>query len=167
MKAYHEDAESFYSNEKCRGPAGDCAPSLPPPPDPSGSQAAVAGFALWDAESDTSIDSSFESGEQISLADHGCVAIEIVGNSYLAEFGSPGSVMYSFDGQEPSGCHDPGRSHENQPPFVWEVETGPGSFECAASLTQPGSHSLTVTPFDGDNCSGLQGTSVTLDFEVQ
>ena len=140
---------------------------LPPPPAPSSPQAAIVGFALWDAQADGLIDANFTSGEVISLAAHGCTAIEVLGNAYLATSNS-GSVTFSFDGQDLGGCSGvPGLAFENTAPYTWEEDSGAGSFECAASLTQPGSHSLTVTPFDGDNCSGLQGTSVTLDFEVQ
>lgn len=173
VTAYSDEADSFFSNERCRGPAGDCAPPAEeppppsdPPPDPSGAQAAVAGFALWDADSDSRIDASFVSGEQISLGDYPCTAIEILGNSYLNQSGSPGSLMYAFDGQAPSACNDPGRSHENNPPFAWEEDAGSGRFECAPSLTQPGTHTLVVTPFDGDDCTGQQGSSVTLSFDV-
>lgn len=174
VTAYNEDEESYYSNQRCRAPSGNCAEEPPapppgddttPPPSEGTAQAGVVGFALWDAQSDSVIDSNFQSGEQILTADHACTAIEIVGNSYLTTSG-PGSVAYVFDGQDPGGCNDPGRSHENNPPFAWEEDTGPGHFECAATLTEPGSHTLIVTPFDGDDCTGLQGESVTLTFEV-
>jgi hypothetical protein len=171
VTAYNAEAESFYSNGRCRGPVGECDPGSAPPPDPGPeptpqASAAVVGFVLWDAEADSVIDSGFESGEQISLSDHACTAIEIVGNGYLANSGSPGSVMYAFDGQAPNGCSDPGTSHENNPPFAWEWEAGPGQFDCAPTLTEPGSHTLTVTPFDGDDCTALQGAPVVLEFEV-
>jgi hypothetical protein len=177
VTAYNTEAESFFSNERCRGAAGECATGsgsdggsdasdVPPSETPSETKAGIAGFVLWNAETDGLIDANFESGEQISLADHGCTAIEIVGNAYLATFGTPGSIMKVFDGQVPNGCSDPGRSHENNSPFAWEVETGAGKFECAPTLTEPGIHTLTVTPFDGEDCTGPQGTSVTLEFEV-
>lgn len=174
VTAYNEDAESYYSNERCRAQAGDCAqepPASTPGDDATPSsgeetaQAGVVGFALWDAQSDSVIDEDFQSGDQISTATYTCTAIEILGNSYLTTSG-PGSVAYVFDGQDPGGCNDPGRSHENNPPFAWEEDTGPGSFECAETLTKPGRHTLVVTPFDGDDCTGLQGEPVTLDFEV-
>jgi hypothetical protein len=168
ITAYDPDAESFFSNESCRGPDGACTTPPPPeepPTDPNGPQAAVTGFVLWDAASDTVIDSSFQSGDQFSLADYGCTAVEIKGNSYLSGSG-PGSVMYTFDGQEPSACDEPGATYENNSPFVWGVELSSSNFDCAPTLTQPGKHSLKVTPFDGDTCSGVQGTPVTVEFEI-
>lgn len=175
VTAYDLDAESFFSNEVCRGAEGTaCGSSSPPPDDGGGSEptpppttgpyAAVTGFALWDAQSDTRIDSNFVSGEQIDVSRYSCTAIEILGNSYLNTSG-PGSVKYVFDGQD-RGCTDPGLSHENTAPFAWEVDEGPGKFACALSLTLPGTHTLKVTPYDGDNCTGAVGSSVTLTFSV-
>jgi hypothetical protein len=166
VTAYNADAESYYSNERCRSASGDCVEEPPPPPPPpsDGPQAAVVGFALWDASSGSVIDSSFQSGEQIDAASQSCVAIEILGNSYLDADG-PGSIKKVFDGQD-IGCNNPGVSHENSAPFAWEADGGPGVFECAATLTQVGQHRLTITPYDGDNCSGAEGSPVTLLFEV-
>jgi len=77
-------------------------------------------------------------------------------------------VIYSFDGQDLGGCSGtPGRSFEDSAPYAWEADAGPGAFECAATLAQPGIHRLTVTPFDGDKCSGLRGAPATLTFEVR
>jgi hypothetical protein len=171
VTAYNDAAESFFSNEICRGANGACQAPAPEPtptptPTPSTAQAGIDGFALWDAQADVVIDSSFTSGEQIPLDNYPCTAIEIVGNAYLSQSGSPGSVMYTFDGQTPSGCTNPGVTYENNPPYAWEIDSGPGKFECAATLTQPGSHTLMVTPFDGDDCTGLVGTPVTLSFDV-
>lgn len=193
VTAYNEEAESLLSNEICRTPLGasctDTSSSTDTSTDTStdsstdtstdsstdtstdsststdGVQAAIAGFALWDAGSDTVVDSAFESGERISLATHGtCVAIEILGNSYLDQGG--GSVMKVFDGETHGGCTEPGLTHENHPPYAWEADQGPETFACAASLTEPGTHSLTVTPYDGEDCTGAVGTTVTLEFEV-
>lgn len=171
VTALNEDFESFFSNESCRGPDGECAAEPPPdppddpPPAPGEPRAAVIGFVLWDAATDTRIDANFESGEQISLAEHPCVAIEILGNGYLSASG-PGSIMKAFDAPAPAACDNPGVTHEDTAPFAWEVEAGPGRFECAPTLTQPGPHFLTLIPFDGDGCTGLQGASTTLTFEV-
>jgi hypothetical protein len=168
VTAYNADTTSFFSNENCKGPDGACAgPVEPPPvePPPPGVESQVLGFALWDASSDTVIDANFTSGEQISALNDPCVAIEIIGNSYLVNSG-PGSIRKSFDGQNPSSCSNPGVTHENSPPFAWETDSGPNRYECAASLTVPGSHTLTVTPFDGDDCTGAEGTTVTLQFDV-
>lgn len=193
VTAYNEEAESLLSNEICRTPLGESCTDTSSSTDTStdtstdsstdtstdsstdtstdsststdGAQAAIAGFALWDAGSDTVLDSSFGSGEQISLATHGtCVAIEILGNSYLDQGG--GSIMKVFDGQTYGGCTDPGLTHENSPPYAWEADQGPETFTCAASLTEAGTHTLTVTPYDGEDCTGAVGTPVTLEFEV-
>ena len=44
-------------------------------------------------------------------------------------------------------------THENSPPVASETDTGPDRYECAPSLTVAGIHTLTVTPFDGDDCT--------------
>jgi hypothetical protein len=125
----------------------------------------VTGFALWNASTDTLIDGSFTSGEKITLPGQSCVAIQILVNAYLDTPGTAGSVKRSFDGQS-AACTTAGVTHENNPPYAWEVDMGPSLYECAASLTQVGNHTLTVTPYDGDDCTGAQGTPVTLSFEV-
>jgi hypothetical protein len=159
-----EGEESAYSNEKIRGPAGGLSPPTPPV---SEANAAVVGFVLWDASSDTILDADFRSGEQISSEGQGsCLAIEIVGNAYLQQFGSPGSLKFSFDGQAPAACSNAPLSHENDPPYAWEVDEGPGQFACAPTLTQVGPHTLTVTPYDGDSCTGIEGAPVALSFDV-
>lgn len=169
ITAYNATHESFHSNESCRAATGECTggsvsdPTDSEPP-PSGVQSQVLGFALWDAASDTVIDSDFQSGE-IVLDGDDCFAIEIIGNGYLDDSG-PGSIKRVFDGQDPGGCSEPGVSHENNAPFAWEVDEGPDAFACAATLTEVGAHTLTVTPYDGDDCTGNVGTAVTLDFEV-
>jgi hypothetical protein len=165
VTAYSASEESPYSNEKVR--TATSTPPPPPPPPPSGPQGSIQRFALWNAASDTVLDSDFRSGEQILLATHGdCVAIEVVTNAYLSTNGSPGSVMFDFDGETPGTCADPGIDFENEPPYAWEVDEGPGSFACAPTLAQAGTHSLTVTPFDGEGCTGTRGTPATLDFQV-
>jgi len=157
--------ESLFSNERLRSaPTG--GGTTPPPPPPSGASSAVTGFVLWNAATDTVLDASFVSGEKITLPGQACVAIEILGNAYLNRgLDQPGSVKRSFDGQN-STCSTTGVTHENNPPYAWEEDLGAGSFTCAPSLAQVGTHTLTVTPYDGDNCTGAQGTPVTLSFEV-
>jgi hypothetical protein len=167
VTAHNSSGSSVFSNEICRGPDGPCGGTSepPPPPPPPGAQSQVVGFKLWEATSDTVIDANFTSGESLSVVDYPCVAIEIIGNAYLSQSG-PGSIRTSFDGQNPSSCSTPGVTHENTPPYAWERDNGLDQYECAPSLTVPGIHTLTVTPFDGDNCSGAQGAQVTLQFEV-
>jgi hypothetical protein len=162
--------ESLFSNERLRsapstGGGGGSTPPPPPPPPPSGAQGAVTGFALWNATTDTLIDGSFVSGETITLPGQSCVAIQILTNAYLDTLDQPGSVKKSFDGQN-SACTTGGVTHENNAPYAWETDMGPGAFECAPTLTQVGTHTLTITPFDGNDCTGAQGTPVTLSFEV-
>lgn len=167
VSAYNEHGASVFSNENCKGPGGVCGgdPPADPPPPPPAVESQIVGFKLWDAATDTVIDPSFVSGDQIDALAYPCVAIEIMGNAYLAA-GGPGSVHKSFDGQNVNSCGDPGVTHENSEPYAWETDTGPDRFECAASLTVAGTHSLTVTPFDGDNCSGAEGSPVTIQFDV-
>jgi hypothetical protein len=165
VSAYNDVGQSLFSNENCKGPDGACAGPVPPPPPPAGVESQIVGFKLWDASSNTVIDSNFTNGEQISVLEYDCVAIEIVGNSYLSDSG-PGSIQKSLDGANANGCSIAGVTHENHAPYAWEADSGPGSFECAASLQVEGVHTLTVTPYDDDNCGGAQGTSVTLEFEV-
>ena len=152
--------ESPYSNERIRT-LDDVIPTQ------SEADAAVGGFVLWNASSDTVLDADFRSGEQISLAVQGsCLAIEIVGNAYLQQGGSPGSLKFSFDDQAPTDCSNAPISHDNDPPYAWETEEGPGQFACAPTLTEVGPHTLTVTPYDGDSCTGTEGTFTALSFEV-
>jgi hypothetical protein len=171
VTALANGAESLFSNERFRsapstgGGGGTTPPPPPPPPPPSGASGAVTGFALWNAATDTLIDGSFVSGEKITLPGQSCVAIQILVNPHLDTLNAPGSVKRVFDGQE-SACTSMGVTHENNAPYAFEKDLGPGAFECAASLTLVGNHTLTATPFDGDDCTGAQGTPVTLSFEV-
>jgi hypothetical protein len=170
MTAYDSNgASSFPSNEICRGPGVPCGSggSTPPPTggDTGGTaQAAITGFKLWNASNDTVIDSSFQSGESILTSQYPCVAIEIVGNAYLND-GASGSVKKQLDATGGS-CTTPGVTHENSAPFAWEADEGPGKFACASSLQQAGTHTLTVTPYDGDDCTGAAGATLTLLFQT-
>ncbi len=121
---------------------------------------------LWNAAAGTVIDSDFTSGEQFSVIEYGCTAIEVIGNAHLSSLHSPGSVQFNFDGQTPTTCSQPGLTHENDPPYAWEADFGEGQFGCAPSLTEVGRHTLTVTPYDEDDCSGVEGPSVVLSFDV-
>jgi hypothetical protein len=156
VSARNAGGPSPQSNEICRGPGVPCGtvtpPPPPPPPPPGGTtpQASISSFKLWNATTDTVITSSFQSGGTITAS---CAAIEILGNTYLANGG--GSIRKDFGGQ--SIC-------ENAPPYGWQDGATPGQFDCAAFTN--GNHSLMVTPYDGENCSGTQGTSVELDFTV-
>ena len=109
------------------------------------------------------IDGDFVSGESIVLSDTPCASIEVRTNGYLASTG-PGSVKFEFNGT--NACDVPGLTYENTAPYAWEEDQGPGKFACADSLTVPGTHTLVVTPFDGDNCTGESGAARTITFEV-
>jgi hypothetical protein len=177
---------STQSNEICRGPGVACGsgpttpppttpppttppPTTPPPttPPPTGGtpQAALSSFKLWNASNDTVIDSNFTSGESIQTSQYPCVAIEIVGNAYLSNSANTGSVKKQLDSTG-GACTTPGVTHENSPPYAWEADEGPNKFACAPSLQVAGAHTLTVTPYDGDDCTGNAGTPVTLQFQV-
>jgi hypothetical protein len=92
-----------------------------------------------------------------------CASIEIKTNAYLNASG-PGSIKKVFDGVD-NGCS--GSAVENTYPYAWEDDGGAvGQFNCAPSLSAIGNHTLTVTPYDGDNCTGLAGTPMTLSFTV-
>ena len=175
MTAYNADnLSSFSSNEICRGPGVPCSTTggggttTPPPTEPpptSGPQAQIIGFRLWDARTDTIIDNNFTNGEIIPLMQYDCVAIEIVANSYLNSSPARGSVKKQLDGSANS-CNQAGVTHENSPPYAWEQDEGPNRFACAVALRASGPHTLTATPFDGADCSGAQGTPVTLQFQT-
>lgn len=167
VTAYVGSQESPFSNEKVRAGTSSGGGGSSGGGTSTGAQSAIQNFVLWNASSDTVITNDLQTGAQISQDTYGtCLAIEVVGNSYLASTGTPGSVMFAFDGNTPSSCDNPGTTHENNPPYTWETDTGPGQFDCAASLAQPGTHTLTVTPFDGDDCSGAMGTAATVQFDI-
>ena len=160
VTAWTSGLESTRSNERVRaGITGGTPP--PPPPPPSGASAAIVGFALWNAQADTVLDASFQNGETIPADVSACAAIEIKTNAYLQAEG-PGSVKKVFDGHDP-GCT--GDAVEDLHPYGWEDGDGVG-FECATSLAEAGNHTLTVTPYDGDDCSGLAGTPMSVSFTV-
>jgi hypothetical protein len=174
VTALKNTIESNPSNEICRAPVGaPCtqpsptpSPSPSPSPSPTTALGIIEGFSLWNAATDTVLDADFRTGDKISLATHGtCVAIEIRSNAYL-DLPGPGSVMTNFDGGAANGCTQAGVTHENNPPYGWEDDEGLGKFACAASLAVPGTHTLTGRPFNGDDCTGIGGTSVTVQFEV-
>lgn len=126
-------------------------------------QAAVTGFALRNAQNGSLIDSDFRENEQIDLGTYACTAIEILGNDYLDRSQSPGSVQKALDGAVQS-CTNAPTTHENDSPYAWPTDQGAGTYACAEYGV--GTHVLTVVPYDGDDCTGLAGEPVTLEFEV-
>ncbi len=155
--------ESARSNEKYRA-----APATPPSGGGTGggtASSAITGFALWNATSDTIIDANFTSGKKIDLTAFPCTAIQIKTNTYLNASNSPGSVKKIFNGKD-LGCTTTPGTYENNAPYAWEAETGSDAYQCAPSLASTGTKTLTVVPFDGDNCTGAEGPAVSLTFDV-
>jgi hypothetical protein len=150
VRAYNAVGDSPSSNEICRG----CGSTTPPPPPPpgTGAQSGISSLNLRDANTDSVLVANFTN----QTITNGCTAIEIIGNAYLQSGG--GSLSKRFDNGTPR-C-------ENTAPYAWEDDAGVGQFNCAASLQQNGSHTLVVTPYDGENCSGTVGTPVTVNFSV-
>jgi len=167
VSAYDADGlSSVLSNEKMRpgsGSSGGGSDGGGSDPGDGTPQAAVTGFALWNAQNGSLIDGDFGTNEQIDRGAFPCTAIEILGNDYLDRSRSPGSVQKALDGAVQS-CTDAPTTHENDSPYAWPTDQGPGEFACASYGV--GSHVLTVVPFDGDDCTGLAGEPVTLEFEV-
>lgn len=118
-------------------------------------QSAVTGFALWDAATDTLIDPNFKDGDHIPYDKKDCVAIEIKVNSYLQANGD-GSIRKQFD--------DLTSVLETNVPMGWEDDAGPSGSNCAPTLAEIGSHRLTVTPFDGENWTGMPGVDKVVNF---
>jgi hypothetical protein len=159
VTAWSGTLESPKSNEITR--PGITSGTTPPPPTGTASSA-VVGFALWNASNDTVVDASFQNGEAIPDSVRSCAGLEIKTNAYLNASG-PGSIKRVFDGVN-NGCS--GSGVENTYPYAWEDGGGVGQFTCSPSLATVGNHTLTVTPYDGDNCTGAVGTPVTLSFTV-
>jgi len=179
VSAYSNDAgEGSLSNSICRGPSPGVAcgttttsppPTTPPPSGGGGSttaSSAIAGFRLWDASTDTVIDSNFTGAGKVITAS--CTSIEIQGNSYLAaDSGSIKKQLCQGTACAQAACGQANVSYENDPPFAWEDDAGVGKFNCAPSLAVNGTWTLLVTPYDGKNCSGAQGTALGVTFSVQ
>jgi hypothetical protein len=163
LTAYGAGGSSPDSNEKMYDFAAPApSPSPDPSPSPTDPQAAVLGFALVDANDGTRlIDDDITDGEAIPLAvGDDCLSILIVGNTYLEQRASPGSVMMIFDGQRPGQCDAPGFSHENEAPLNFR---GTG---CTPELAPGVPHTFEAIPFDGDDCTGLSGTAFERSFEL-
>ena len=164
VSAWSGTLESVKSNEISRaGITSGSTTTSPPPSGTTTASAAVVGFALWNASTSTVVDASFQNGDSIPDSVRSCAGIEIKTNAYLNASG-PGSIKKVFDGVD-NGCS--GSAVENTYPYAWEDDGGAvGLFKCAPSLSAIGNHTLTVTPYDGDNCTGLAGTPMTLSFTV-
>jgi hypothetical protein len=156
VRAFNTGGDSPSSNEICRGPGVPCGttttPPPPPPPPTGGTQASITGFKVWNASTDTVLIDDFQNGATISAS---CAAIEIVGNSYLVT--GNGSVRKSFDNVV-GAC-------ENTSPFGYPDGGAVGQFDCEAALTN-GSHSVSVTTYDGKDCTGTAGAAAIRSFSV-
>ena len=153
---------SDLSNERRRDPA--LPPPPPPPPDPA--EADTLGFVLWDATTDQIVDDDFQTDEVVALANLPCATIEAVPNSYLQTAGTPGSVRFTVNGDVPQ-CNDLDVTHDDDPPYEIGAEDGPGDFACSALLSTVGTHTLAVTPFDDDGCTGAEGQTRMIRFIVE
>lgn len=135
------------SNQICRYYGKPC------PPDPV--HAKIAGFSLWNAETDTVVMGNFITGHSF---DFGCHAIEIRGNKYLQQ--NKGSIRKTFDGQLPAQ-----NACENVYAFGWEDGDSPGVWDCASSLNI-GMHTLKVEAFDSKDCQGIPYDTQEIIFGV-
>jgi hypothetical protein len=162
VSAWSGTLESVKSNEISRAGLTSGGGTTTPPPPTGTASSAVVGFALWNASTSTVVDASFQNGDSIPDSVRSCAGIEIKTNAYLNASG-PGSIKKVFDGVD-NGCS--GNAVENTYPYAWEDGGTVGQFTCAPSLAAVGNHTLTVTPYDGDNCTGAVGTPVTLSFSV-
>ncbi|HXK26261.1 MAG TPA: fibronectin type III domain-containing protein [Myxococcota bacterium] len=176
VSAYNEGGEGAPSNSICRNASSQpCGTTTTPPPSGGGggggggtttANAAIAGFKLWDASTDKVIDSNFTGAGKVIT--NSCTSIEILGNSYLS--GGSGSVKKQLcqgTACAQAACGQANVSYENTPPFAWEDDAGAGNFNCAPSLANNGTFTLQVTPYDGKNCSGTQGSALSVTFSVQ
>jgi hypothetical protein len=159
VSASNAGGQSDPSNESRREPAP--LPPPPPPPPPGDAQGAILGFELWNAQnSGTLLDADFQGGEQIDVADTPCGTIEVIGNAYLDSSNTPGSIRFAIDGDVPE-CQDEDVSHDDDPPYRLGA-----NLSCIPELATTGSHTVTATPFDGNGCTGTEGTTEMITFTV-
>jgi hypothetical protein len=137
----------------------------PPPPPPATPQAAIQRFVLWDADAEEILDDDFNLGSAVYLEDTPCTTIQVIVNDYLEQASSPGSVRFTVDGEVPE-CNDVDVTHDDERPYELGAQITNLDFACAAVLQEPGTHSLAATPFDGDGCTGLEGTTRIVTFTV-
>jgi hypothetical protein len=155
--------ESDLSNERRRDPE----PSDPvDPPDPGPAQAGVQRFVLWDATANVVADTNFETDEVVSLTDLPCATIGVMPNTYLRTVGTPGSVRFSVNGEVPE-CTEVEVTHDDDPPYALGSEASADNLACHELLTTVGTHTVSVTPFDGDGCTGAEGTTRMVRFIVE
>lgn len=130
-------------------------PSPTPTPTPTPESLAVTGFTLIDADLDTPI-AGFELLAQdatVDLADLPTRNLALRANTGEATVGS-----VSFTHDLPLAART-----ENTPPFAVAGDTR-GNYN--AWRSQPGTYTVTATPYPDDNAQGAPGTAATLTFTV-
>lgn len=154
--------ESDLSNERRRDPASP----PPPPPPPGPAQADTLRFVLWNATTNQLADADFQTDEVVTVADLPCATVGVVPNAYLQTANTPGSVRFTVNNDVPE-CTDLDVTHDDEPPYALGAEVTTGNFVCNDLLATVGTHTVTVTPFDGDGCTGAQGTTRMVSFIVE
>lgn len=157
--------EGPLSNELQRDP--------PPPPDggggggtPPAASAGILRFVLWDADTEVILDEDLQSDElTLDVATQPCATIQVIVNDYLEQVDSPGSVRFAVNGIVPE-CTVPGVTHDDERPYVLGADSTAQDFACSELLSTPGPYVLEATPFDGDGCTGAQGTPRIVRFTV-
>jgi hypothetical protein len=133
---------------------------------PPTAQSSVVSATLWNASPNpaTVINSSFQVYNglgRILSAQRGCVAIEAVGNTYLnGAAGTPGSVEFNLDGAV---------SCQNNNQYSSSTTLGTNHFSCDSASGAIGLHTLTLIPYDADNChagGGVKGVPVVIKFNT-
>lgn len=123
-------------------------------------QGQIVRVRLWNASNpgiDQVIYQDFQSFPTIQNNVRSCVAIEAVPNAYLAGLG-PGSINFLIGGV--NHC-------ESTPPYSDFSDNGSSQFGCDPNIAPVGAHTLVMTPFDNDGCTGTpSGTPVTINFNT-
>jgi len=159
--------ESDLSNERRRDPVPPGPGDPPDPdPDPGTAQADTQRFVLWNATTNQIADGDFQTDEVVTVTDLPCATVGVVPNSYLQTANTPGSVRFTVNGNVPE-CTDVDVTHDDEPPYALGSEVTTGDFECNDLLATVGTHTVTVTPFDGDGCTGAEGTTRMVRFIVE
>ena len=116
-------------------------------------QPAVVDFALYDADTDRQI-RNLEGTDAVDLGDLGTRSLALVANVA----GSAGSVRFAFAGQA-------NYRTENTAPYALGGDRN-GDFAAVPELSQPGTYTVTATPYTGSNGGGTAGAPLTLRLTV-
>jgi hypothetical protein len=137
------------------GSETDPTPTPTPAPSPTPASGAVTGFTLIDAERDTPI-AGFEllaRDATVDLAQLPTRNLNLRANTSEA---TPGSVRFTHD-------LPLAERTENTPPFAAAGDT---SGDYYAWRLEPGTYTVTATPYPDDNAQGAPGTAATLTLTV-